>query len=63
MASVKKQELLRQGMTLDEVIAYCKKYPHMVDQTEIGREVLKCIKSGNIKKLRRFWRGATKKGN
>lgn len=50
-------ETLRPGMTLDEVIAYCKKYPEKVNRTEIGRKVLDCIKRGDTKRLRRYWMG------
>lgn len=53
-------ELLTPDMTLEEVIAYCKKYPERVNGTEVGRRVLLMIKRGDTKWLKRFWLGRSK---
>ena len=54
-------EYLVPNMTLEQVIAYCKKYPHLVNKTEIGRKVLLMISRGDTKWLRRFWQGVAVK--
>lgn len=54
-------ELLHPDMTLEQVIAYCKKYPELVNGTEIGRRVLLMIKRGDTKWLRRYWLGRRSK--
>lgn len=56
MSEVK--EYLRPRMSLEEVIAWCKRNPEMAGRTEIGRKVLDCIRRGDTKRLKRYWRGA-----
>lgn len=48
---------LKPGMTLDEVVQFCKAHPEEVGKTELGRTVLRLIKQGNGKRLKRFWLG------
>lgn len=44
--------------SLDEVIAFAKANRKLMMQSDIGRVVMKAIDAGNLKRLKKFWRGA-----
>ena len=49
---------LMQGMRFDEVVAYCKAHEAELKELPMGRAILKCIREGNLRRLKRFWLGA-----
>lgn len=44
-------------MSFEEVVAWCKGHKEELERTLMGQAVLRCIREGNMKRLKRYWRG------
>lgn len=51
------KENLVPGMSFDQVVQWIKRNPEECAKSEMGRILMKLVKAGNMKALRRAWTG------